>query len=228
MPVDPAAEIEVSAFSGGPDFVRGRVKDLRVRWALEEIGLSYRTRLLGSVFDAKPDDYWADQPFGQVPVYKEAGLTLFESGSILIHVGDKDPGLLPREPAARGRAISWMIAALNSIEPPLGTLTVLRVAAQGTAWLPEALAAARPFAERRLAQLSVALGSRAWLEERFTIGDLVMVDVLRTADQDLVQAHANLVAYVARGTSRPAFAAAMAAQIADFLEGAERAGANRG
>lgn len=219
MPVDPHAAIEISAFSAGPDAVKGRIKDLRVRWALEEIGLPYRTRLLGSVFDEKPRDYLADQPFGQVPVYREDGLTLFESGSILIHLGEKDTRLLPRDTVARGRAISWVIAALNSIEPPLGTLTILRAAAQGRGWLPEALAAAQPFAERRLAQLSAALGAREWLEDGFTIGDLVMVDVLRTADRALVAAHANLVAYVDRGTARPAFAAALAAQLADFESG---------
>jgi glutathione S-transferase len=217
MPVDPNAEIEVTAFKWVPPFAQGFVKDMRVRWALEEIGQPYSERLIGGLFEEQPQEYLMDQPFGQVPVYKEGGLTLFESGSILIHIGEKDDRLLPRDAAGRGRAISWMIAALNSVEPTLSALMLVGHAGAEKDWVNEANDAVRPFAEKRLEMLSRALGDREWLEDRFTIGDLVMVDVLRTAPEDeLVPVHPNLAAYVERGTSRPAFIAAMAAQLGVF------------
>lgn len=217
MPVDPNAEIEVTAFKWVPPFAQGFVKDLRIRWALEEIGLTYRERLIGGIFEEQPKEYLADQPFGQVPVYKEGGLTLFESGSILIHIGERDERLLPSDATGRGRAVSWMIAALNSVEPALSALMLVGHAGAEKEWADDAKDAVRPFAEKRLAMLSQALGEREWLEDRFTIGDLVMTDVLRTAPEDgLVPAHPNLAAYVERGTSRPAFKAAMASQLAAF------------
>jgi glutathione S-transferase len=150
-----------------------------------------------------------------VPVLKEDGLTLFESGAILIHIGEKDERLLPRDPGQRKRALGWMIAALNSIEPFSQTLLLMRIVAEGKDWQGEAKAATRPFVEMRLGQLSNVLGDKEWLEDRFTIGDLVMIDVLRACPEyELVEAHANLAAYVERGTSRLAFKAAMAAQLA--------------
>ena len=219
MPVDPAAAIEITAYEWAPPPARGRIKDLRVRWALEEVGRSYRVRLIGDIFEKKPPAYLAEQPFGQVPVYKEGGVTLFESGAILMHIGESDERLLPRDPAGRGRAIAWMFAALNSVEPPMGTMVVLRFAADGKDWQAEAQAAARPFAQKQLAHLSRALGDHEWLDDRFTLGDLLMVDVLRNASPDLLTPHPNLIAYVERGTARPAFKAAMAAQLADFAAG---------
>lgn len=220
MPVDPNAPIEITAYSSAPQPARGRVKDLRIRWALEEIGLPYRVRLIGDVFADKPQGYLTDQPFGQVPVYKEDGLTLFESGAILIHIGAKDERLLPRDTVGHGRALSWTFAALNSIEPMMQTLFLLGFVAEGKDWQDAAKDAVRPFAEKRLAQLSRSLGGRQWLEDQFTIGDLMMIDVLRTAPEpQLITAHPNLAAYVERGTSRSAFKAAMAAQLADFEAG---------
>jgi glutathione S-transferase len=217
MPVDPAAPIEVTAYRWIPPFAHGFVRDLRVRWALEEIGLSYRERLIGGAFEEKPQDYLADQPFGGVPVYKEGGLTLFESGAILIHIGEKDERLLPRDAVGRGRAISWMIAAQNTIEPMVQMLVLLRVAAQGKDWKEAAQDAARPFAQKKLAQLSRLFGEREWLEGEFTIGDLMMIDVLRNARKsDLLAAHPNLTAYVERGTARPAFKQALKNQLAAF------------
>jgi glutathione S-transferase len=217
MPVDPHAAIEVTAYEWVPPLAVGYVKDMRVRWALEEIGLPYRERLVGGAGGEKQPGHLADQPFGQVPVFKENGLTLFESGAILIHIGEKDERLLPREPDARARAIGWMMAALNSIEPFAQTLFLMGYVADGKPWLDEAKGAVRPFAEMRLAQLSQVLGDKDWLEERFTIGDLMMVDVLRAVpEDDLVAAHPNLAAYVERGMARPAFKAAMAAQLAAF------------
>lgn len=217
MPVDPAAPIEVTAYRWVPDMARGFVKDMRVRWALEEIGVPYRVRLVGGAGGEKSAEHLADQPFGQVPVLREHGLTLFESGAILIHLGGKDERLLPRDPAARMRAIGWMFAALNSIEPFLQSLLLVRFGGDGKDWQQPAMAGVRPFAEKRLQQLSDVLANQEWLEDRFTIGDLVMADVLRAAPEDqLIAAHPNLAAYVQRATSRPAFQAALAAQLADF------------
>jgi glutathione S-transferase len=217
MPIDPDAAIEVTAYRWVPEMGRGRVKDMRVRWALEEIGLPYSVRLVGGAGGEKSAAHMADQPFGQVPVYKESGLTLFESGAILIHIGEKDERLLPRDPAERARAIGWAFAALNSIEPFMQMLFVMGYLAEGKDWQGEAKDLVRPFAEMRLAQLAAALGEKDWLEGRFTIGDLLTVDVLRAmTPPELIAPHPNLVAYVERGTSRPAFEAALAAQLADF------------
>jgi glutathione S-transferase len=220
MPIDPNAPIEVTAYEWVPPMAHGFVKDLRVRWALEEIELPYRERLVGGAGGSDADKsaaHFADQPFGQVPVLKEDGLTLFESGAILMHIGEKDERLLPRDPAMRKRAIGWMIAALNSIEPFSQTLLLMGFVADGKDWQSEAKAATRPFVEMRLAQLAKALGTREWLEDRFTIGDLVMIDVLRAMPEfELVTVHRNLAAYVERGISRQAFKAAMAAQLAVF------------
>ncbi len=217
MPVDPDAPIEVTAYKWVPPIAKGYVKDMRVRWALEEIGQPYHERLVGGVFGEKSSEHLADQPFGQVPVYKEDGLTLFESGAILIHIGDKDERLLPRDPQARARAIGWLVAALNSIEPFAQMLFMVGMVGAGKDWLAEAKDGVRPFADMRLGQLSKALDDREWLEDRFTVGDLMMIDVLRAArEPGLVAAYPNLVAYIERGTSRPAFKAAMAAQLAAF------------
>ncbi|QNO29056.1 glutathione S-transferase family protein [Sphingopyxis sp. OPL5] len=214
-----AALPEITAYRSVPDFARGRIKDIRARWALDEIGQPYRTRLIGGIFEDKAPAYLADQPFGQVPVYKDGDLTLFETGSILIHIGEADARLLPRDAKGRGRAISWMIAALNSVEPMIQTLVVLTVKGQGTDWLAGAIEAAKPFAEQRLSRLSQALGDRDWLEDRFSIGDIVMVDVLRNANPELLAPYPNLSAYVARGKARPAFQSAMAAHLADCAIG---------
>lgn len=214
-----AALPEITAYRSVPDFARGRIKDILARWALDEIGQPYRTRLIGGIFEDKAPVYLADQPFGQVPVYKDGDLTLFETGSILIYIGEADARLLPRDAIGRGRAISWMIAALNSVEPMIQTLVVLTVKGQGTDWLAGAIEAAKPFAEQRLFRLSQALGDRDWLEDRFSIGDIVMVDVLRNANPELLAPHPNLSAYVARGKARPAFQSAMAAHLADCAIG---------
>ena len=216
MPVDPAAPIEITAYKWVPPFAEGRIKDLRVRWALEEIDRPYRERLIGGIFEEKPAEYLADQPFGQVPVYKQDGVTLFESGAILLHIGEQDESLLPRDAARRGRAISWMIAALNSVEPTLQTLVVLSVTGAEQDWREPAMDAARPFAEKRLAQLARALGDRDWIDDVFSIGDLMMIDVLRAAPPPMLAAHLKLRAYVERGTTRPAFGRALAAQLAAY------------
>ena len=217
MPVDLNAAIEITAYATVPEMARGRVKDMRVRWALEEIGVPYRTRLLGGVGGEKSPEHLADQPFGQVPVYKEAGLTLFESGAILICIGEKDERLLPRDSDAKARAIGWAFAALNSVEPFMQTLFFMTHFADGKDWQGEAKSLVQPFAEMRLAQLAGTLGDNDLLEDRFTIGDLLMIDVLRAGTPpQLIAPHPNLVSHVERGTSRPAFKAALAAQLADL------------
>lgn len=217
MPVDPDAEVEITAYEWVPPSVIGLVKDMRVRWALEEIGLPYRESLVGGAGGEKSAAHIAIQPFGQVPVYKEGELTLFESGAILVHIGGKDERLLPRDENARARAIGWMFAALNSIEPFLQTLFMLGFVAESKPWQDEARDSVYHFAKMRVEQLSAALGEREWLEGCFTLGDLLVVDVLRTqAPPELIAAHPNLAAYVERGTSRPAFKAAMAAHSAVF------------
>jgi glutathione S-transferase len=221
MPVDPHADIEVTAYNWVPPIAHGRVKDMRVRWALEEIGVPYRVRLVSGLGGEKSSEHLADQPFGQVPVFKENGLTLFESGAILIHVGEKDERLMPRDDAARKRAIGWVFAALNSIEPFAQTLFFMTHFTEGKTWQGEARDLTQPFLEQRLRQLSAVLGDHEWLEGSFTIGDLAMIDVLRAAvPPELIAAHPNLVAYVERGTTRPAFKAALAAQLANFSEAA--------
>jgi glutathione S-transferase len=223
MAIHQTLPIEVTAFAWVPPPARGFVRDLRVRWALEEIGLPYRVRLIGGAGGTpfgppRPENYLAEQPFGQVPVYKEGTLRMFESGAIVLHIGEKDERLLPRDEHGRARAIVWTIAALNSIEPQSLALLILSISCGNAPWFAEARAAVAPFLERRLAHLAAALGENEWLEERFTIGDLMMVEALRSIPgQSLVAAHPNLAAYVARGTARPAFRRAMDAQLADFI-----------
>ena len=209
MPMDANAPIEVTALAWVPPFARGRVRDLRVRWALEEIGASYRTRLVDKRVDPRGDPA---QPFTQVPVYREGGLTLFECGAIALHIGEKDERLLPREPGARGRAITWLFAALNSIDLPLRAFGVIKRSGTDASNNP-----ATAMLETRLEQLSRSLGDQDWLEGTFSVGDLMMVATLRDLDMDSVKVPANLVAYITRGEARPAFQAAMAAQLADFI-----------
>ena len=157
MPINPNAAIEITAFKWVPPFAEGFVRDLRARWALEEIGADYRGRLIGGPSD-RPGDYCQDQPCNQVPVYKEGELCLFESGAILIHIGEKDEHLLPRDTAGRLRAIAWVIAALNSIEPQTGQLAAIDVFNPDAAWCKERRPAVVLLVEGRLARLSHWLG----------------------------------------------------------------------
>lgn len=215
MPTEFSPEIEITAFAWVPPFARGQVRDLRVRWALEEIGLPYRTRLLGG---ERPADYFEEQPWGQVPAFREGEVRLFESGAIVLHIGEKDERLLPREAPARGRAICWLIAALNSVEPSLGALVEIDLFAGDAAWAKLARPGKVTQLAGRLAPLETRMAQRDWLEDRFTVGDLMMIAVLRSlTDQRLREAHPALAAYIARGEARPAFQRALAAQLADFI-----------
>lgn len=202
-----------------PDFAKGQVRDLRVRWALEEAGLPYRTRLLDQG-DQDAPGYRVLQPFGQVPVFEEDGFVLFETGAILLHIGERREVLLPQNPAARARATQWVIAALNSIEPFAMNLALIDIFYAEQEWAKLRRPGAVDFMRRRLTGLSSALGDKPYLDgERFTAGDLMMCSVLRVLGHtDLVAEHANLAAYKKRCEARPAFQRALAAQLADFDE----------
>jgi glutathione S-transferase len=226
-----AEPLVVSAFNWVPDFARGNVRDLRVRWALEEIGRPYGTALLDAT-RPRGADYTSWQPFGQVPALREGDLSIFESGAILLYLGEDEERLLPREQQARWQAVSWLIAALNSVEPSLSTLIDLRLFHREEPWAAAAFDTLRSEPDKRLAQLSGALGDRDWLAGPFSAADIAMVTVLRLADAiDLLGPHPNLSAYVARGTVRPAYARALQAQLDDFEDnppGPQQAGPRQG
>jgi len=209
--------ITISAFKWVPDFARGQVRDLRPRWALEEAGLPYTTRLLALGDQDKPE-YRALQPFGQVPILEEDGTVLFESGAIVLHIAARSEALLPRDPGARARATQWVFAALNSIEPFVMNVALIDLFYQKEEWAKLRRPGAVEFVGKRLAGLSRSLGSKPYLDgDAFTVGDLMMTTVLRILDHtDIVRGDARLDAYVARCTARPAFNRALAAQLSDF------------
>jgi glutathione S-transferase len=209
--------ITISAFRWVPDFAQGQVRDLRARWALEEAGLRYETRLLAQGDQDKPE-YRALQPFGQVPILEEDGFVLFESGAIVLYIGERSETLLPKDPAARARATQWLIAALNSIEPSIMNIAIIDVLYANEEWAKLRRPGAVAFAERRLTGLSRSLGDKPYLDgDRFTAGDLMMATVLRALGHtDIVKSDARLAAYIDRCTARPAFQRALEAQIGDF------------
>lgn len=213
--------ITISAFRWVPDLARGQVRDLRVRWALEEAGLPYRTRLLEQGEQDKPE-YRALQPFGQVPIFEEDGLTMFETGAIVLHIGERSEALLPKDPAARARAMQWAFAALNSIEPFVMNVALIDFFYPNEDWAKLRRPGAVAFVERRLDALSKSLGGKLYLDgERFTAGDLLMASVLRIFHYtDIVKRNGRLAAYVERCLARPAFARALAAQLGDFRDAA--------
>lgn len=218
MPVDPNASTEVTAFRWVPDFAEGLVRDLRIRWALEEIGRPYRVRLLDAL-NPRHADYFLEQPFGQVPAYRDDEVQLFESGAILIHLGLSDQLLLPTDAQGRGRGIAWLIAALNSVEPMILELLNIDIFNRGQDWTKERRPQVVEKIDTRFDLLADALGDKEWFEDRFTIGDIMMVSVLRTLRHtDLVARHATLADLVARGEARPAFQRALADQLAVFRE----------
>ena len=217
MPVNPNAAIEITAFRWVPEFAQGVVRDLRARWALEEAGLDYRVRLLGQ---ERPLEYLKEQPFDQVPILSENDIQIFESGAIVQYVGEKSEALLPADPAQRYRAIQWTYAALNSVEPAILNLLLIDIFYQGEQWATLRRPGAEDFVKLKLKRLSEWLGDKAWLEgDRFTIGDVMMVTVLRfLRHTDLVAHFPNLDAYRQRGEARPAFQRALADQLAAYAE----------
>jgi glutathione S-transferase len=219
MPIDPNAAVRITAFNWVPDFARGYVRDIRVRWALEEAGVPYRVRKLEAMGE-RPADYFAEQPWGQVPSYRDGEVQLFESGAIVLHIGRKYGGLLPADEAGRARATAWVIAALNSVEPFLAQLPTIDIFHAGEEWTKARRPQVIEMIEKRLDRLSAWLGDKEWLEDEFTAGDLLMADVLRIVEREegLLQQRPNLLSYMERAKARPAFQRAMAAQLADFEE----------
>lgn len=217
MPIDPNADIEITAFEWVPEIAQGLVRDLRVRWALEEAGLDYRVRLLSQ---QRPPEYLQEQPFDQVPCFSDGIVKIFETGAILQYLGEKSEALLPREPQAKYRAIGWTYAALNSVEPALINLLLIDVFFTGEEWAKLRRPGAEDFAKLKLKRVSEWLGDKEWLEgERFTIGDLMMVTSLRfLRHTDLVAGFPNLNAFVKRAEARPAFRRALEDQLAAFRE----------
>ncbi|CAB3666453.1 hypothetical protein LMG24238_01858 [Paraburkholderia sediminicola] len=222
MPLPPTPVI--TAFERSPDRGRGLARDMRVRWALEEVGQAYEVRLVS--FDAmKEPAHRALHPFGQIPTYEEGALVLFESGAIVFQIAERHAGLLPDDANARARAITWMFAALNTVEPPILDLQTARFLEGDKTWYDERLPLVKDRIRDRLGELSDRLGNADWLDGPFSAGDLIMVSVLlRLKASGLLDEYPNLAAYVARGEARPAYKRAFAAQLAVFVAGQPPAG----
>ena len=205
--------ITITAFEKSPDGGKGLARDTRVRWALEEVGQPYDVRLV-SFKAMKEPAHLGLHPFGQIPTYEEGDLALFETGAIVLHLAQRHAGLLPSDADARARAITWLIAALNTVEPPIVDIFVAKVMEGDKPWASERLPLVMDRARNRLRALSVRLGTADWLDGAFSAGDLMMVSVLlRARSSGLLDQFPNLAAYVARGEARPAYKRAFAAQL---------------
>jgi len=216
MPLNPNADIEITAFRWVPEFAQGVVRDLRARWALEEAGFDYRVRLLDQ---ERPPEYLAEQPFDQVPCFNDGKIKIFETGAIVQYIGEQAETLLPRDPQGRYRAIQWTYAALNSVEPAILNLLLIDIFYAGEEWAKLRRPGAADFARLKLKRVSDWLGDKTWLEGRFTIGDLIMITTLRfLRHTDLVAQFPNLDEYLKRGEARPAFQRALADQLAVYAE----------
>ena len=208
--------ITITAFERSPDGGKGLARDTRVRWALEEVGQPYEVRLV-SFRARKEPAHLALHPFGQIPTYEEGDLALFETGAIVFHIAEHHAGLLPDETQARARAITWMFAALSSIEPPILELANAKLLEGDKPWSKERLPVVMDRVRDRLKQLSDRLGSSDWLDGDFSAGDLMMVHVLqRLKPSGILGEFPNLAAYVARGEARPAYKRAFEAQLAVY------------
>jgi glutathione S-transferase len=206
--------ITITAFERSPDGGQGLARDTRVRWALEEVGQPYAVRAVSSRAMKEPA-HRALHPFGQIPTYEEGDLVLFESGAIVFHIAARHAGLLPDDGNARARAITWMFAALNTVEPPILELAVAKFLERDRSWYEERLPLVKDRIRDRLGQLSARLGDADWLDGAFSAGDLLMVSVLlRLKPSGLLSEYPNLTAYVARGEARPAYQRAFDAQWA--------------
>jgi len=214
----------ITAFEQSPDRGRGLARDMRVRWAFEEVGQPYDVRLLS--FEAmKEPAHLALHPFGQIPTYEDGDLVLFESGAIVLHVAERHAGLLPDDANARARAIAWMFAALNTVEPPIVERSMATIVERDKPWYEQRLPMLEDRVRSRLDELSRRLGDADWLDGGFSAGDLMMVTVLRRlGGSGLLENYPNLCAYIARGEARPAYKRAFDAQLAVFT-GAAPAGA---
>ncbi|HML92883.1 glutathione S-transferase family protein [Methyloceanibacter sp.] len=206
--------ITITAFERSPDGGRGLARDTRVRWALEEVGQPYQVRLV-SFRAMKEPAHLALHPFGQIPTYEDGDLALFETGSIVLHIAERYAGLLPDDANARARAITWMFAALNTVEPPILELANAALLEADKPWHDERMPLVEDRVRDRLKQLSARLGGADWLDGAFSAADLLMVSVLlRLKSSGLLDAFPNLLAYLARGEARPAYRRAFAAQLA--------------
>lgn len=204
----------ITAFERSPDGGKGLARDTRVRWALEEVGQPYKVRLV-SFAEMKQPEHLALHPFGQIPTYEEDGLALFETGAIVLHIAERHPGLLPRDSNARARAVMWMFAALNTIEPPILDHFIATFIERNRSWSHERVPLVIDRVRTRLEELSTRLGDADWLDGAFSAGDLMMVSVLlRLRMSGILDEYPTLAAYVARGEARPAYARAFAAQRA--------------
>ncbi|MCK1741707.1 glutathione S-transferase family protein [Bradyrhizobium sp. 139] len=207
----------ITAFESSPDRGRGQARDMRVRWALEEVGQPYDVRLV-SFEDMKAPAHRARHPFGQIPTYEDGDLALFESGAIVLHIAERHAGLLPDDANARARAIAWMFAALSTLEPPIVDLGMAMLFERDRSWYEERLPVLKDRVRIRLGELSRRLGDADWLDGAFSAGDLMMVTVLRRLSASgLLDEYPDLSAYVARGEARPAFRRAFEAQLAVFM-----------
>ena len=212
--------IIITAFEQSPDRGRGLARDMRVRWAFEEVGQPYDVRLLS--FEAmKEPAHLALHPFGQIPTYEDGDLVLFESGAIVLHVAERHAGLLPDDANARARAIAWMFAALNTVEPPIVERSMATIVEKDKPWFAERLPMLEERVRARLDELSSRLGGADWLDGGFSAGDLLMVTVLRRLSSwGVLTEYPNLAAYVARAEARPAYQRAFADQLAVFTAAA--------
>jgi glutathione S-transferase len=206
----------ITAFERSPDRGQGLARDMRVRWALEEVGQPCGVRLVS--FEAmKQPAHLALHPFGQIPTYEEGDLVLFESGAIVLHIAERHAGLLPRDAHARARAVAWMFAAVNTVEPPILELATARIVEGDKPWTRERLPLVKDRVRNRLRQLAARLGDAQWLDGAFSAGDLMMVHtLLRLKPSGILDEFPALAAYVARGESRPAYKRAFDAQRAVF------------
>jgi glutathione S-transferase len=206
----------ITAFERSPDRGKGQARDMRVRWALEEVGQPYDVRLV-SFSEMKKPAHRALHPFGQIPSYEEGGLALFESGAIVFHIAGRHAGLLPDDANARARATTWMFAALSTLEPPIVDREIAKLLERDETWFEQRLPMVEDRIRDRLGELSVRLGDADWLDGAFSAGDLLMVAVLRRLNgSGILEEYPNLSAYVARGEARPAFKRAFDAQLAVF------------
>ena len=209
----------ITAFAKSPDRGKGLARDMRVRWALEEVGQPYEVRLV-SFEEMKQSAHLALHPFGQIPTYEEGDLALFETGAIVLHLAERHDGLLPGDANARARAISWMFAALNTVEPPIVERSMIGLLERDETWYEQRLPAVENRLRKRLGELSRRLGDADWLDGAFSAGDLMMVSVLlRSKSSGILDEYPNLSVYVARGEARPAYKRAFAAQLAVFEKG---------
>jgi glutathione S-transferase len=206
----------ITAFARSPDRGRGLARDMPVRWALEEVGQPYEVRLV-TFSEMKESAHRLLQPFGQIPTYEEGDLALFESGAIVFHIAQRHAGLLPDDASARARAITWMFAALNTVEPPIFERAMARILEHDKTWYEQRLPILEDRVRVRLGELSSRLGDADWLDDAFSAGDLLMVAVLRRLNgSGLLEKYPNLFAYVARAEARPAFRRAFDDQLAVF------------